>query len=792
KETGFLSPDGFFTATEKGKVILTTLPDENGYYAECVVHVDQLDIVTRQGGKGEEERAPDVVYSSDPAPEVDLQVESATVNGSGQLVVRVIGTVKDRLSELADDPTERVQELRFKLNNGLVRTISDLPSLNTASPALPWSPNGFEISFDETFTIDNPGDKVFILTAVTSKNGAGNAGWDKVAIGCINRFTPSPASIDPVSITFSQAPTSSAVDTIQVFFGDRDAAPGDATFTETSENSLLFSGTLIIDGQSCTANVQLQVATALDAATVDYVDGILSYTVPDQGDRTIVGGWVETAANSLRVVNNAVFANGGVTTTEVSYTEELDGSEEGAFDPYLVRTDVEREQMEAEDRVIAMVNDIEFSMLPFTFSPERYYLVTQSEEEHAKPQILVITAKKLPPGLSAVTLPNLRFDRSGSVTKISIVHGKSVIEDVQITCFENDFGTLDDETDEFVGPVTMPVLLTYYRMLFGQPNSDLGMRLLAYYQAGGNLISLGDVVGDLDVEYVFRTDGKIRIEIEEDTDPVNAAMLLFNGLQKAINYRPFKLQIPSSDLDAYLSQQYLIKQNALAVGKAAAEAYLAGLSVLNEGVDVVVTISDVVEADGARGKAFAAVGFLPFVPSGAKWLWKKSDDTILATFTHDTVARISTAFGKPNRLERIRELRKAMDEGLVTEAMMKQFIDAGFIRKYSHSYNSKLLGRHIDATNPPQGMRKADFKNPQAHHDLPFKYIEVFMRKGMDINDPKYGRWVSGTPPGSHQNWTLAFNNEWDGFFRQYQNPTVAMIEAKMTEMRKSGRYPSR
>jgi hypothetical protein len=88
---------------------------------------------------------------------------------------------------------------------------------------------------------------------------------------------------------------------------------------------------------------------------------------------------------------------------------------------------------------------------------------------------------------------------------------------------------------------------------------------------------------------------------------------------------------------------------------------------------------------------------------------------------------------------------------------------------------------------PPAGM-----KNPQAHHDLPRKHREKFEDAGLDIDDPAHGRWVEGTPPGKHQNWSKKFNDEWDKFFDGFegkQPPTAKEILDKKNELVGSGRF---
>jgi hypothetical protein len=74
---------------------------------------------------------------------------------------------------------------------------------------------------------------------------------------------------------------------------------------------------------------------------------------------------------------------------------------------------------------------------------------------------------------------------------------------------------------------------------------------------------------------------------------------------------------------------------------------------------------------------------------------------------------------------------------------------------------------------PPPGLA-----NPQVHHDLPWTLRDWFAGegRGLNVNDPAFGRWVSGTPPGGHQRWTAAFEAEWRGFIGR--NPNASRQEA--------------
>jgi RHS repeat-associated protein len=89
---------------------------------------------------------------------------------------------------------------------------------------------------------------------------------------------------------------------------------------------------------------------------------------------------------------------------------------------------------------------------------------------------------------------------------------------------------------------------------------------------------------------------------------------------------------------------------------------------------------------------------------------------------------------------------------------------------------------------PPPGM-----VNAQAHHDCPWKFRAWFAQspRGMNVNDPQYGRWVGGAANGPHQNWSLIFEQEWGNFIAQHPNATRALTINFLTQLRESGRFPA-
>ncbi len=118
--------------------------------------------------------------------------------------------------------------------------------------------------------------------------------------------------------------------------------------------------------------------------------------------------------------------------------------------------------------------------------------------------------------------------------------------------------------------------------------------------------------------------------------------------------------------------------------------------------------------------------------------------------------------------------------------------DAGRVGK-------KVIG-DIPAITPPTnrgGLRAAlgeppaSMANPQAQHDLPWTFRKWFAGegRGLNVNDPAFGRWVSGTPPGSHQRWSAQFEAQWRQFIVDNPGATRQHVLDFMSGLRSDVRF---
>ncbi len=90
------------------------------------------------------------------------------------------------------------------------------------------------------------------------------------------------------------------------------------------------------------------------------------------------------------------------------------------------------------------------------------------------------------------------------------------------------------------------------------------------------------------------------------------------------------------------------------------------------------------------------------------------------------------------------------------------------------------------------GTPPSDLVLPQAHHKFPWVYREWFAGegRGLNVNDPQYGSWVEGTPPGVHQNWSYQYEQAWGRFIIHNPNSTRIQVFQYLEQLINSGSYP--
>jgi len=215
--------------------------------------------------------------------------------------------------------------------------------------------------------------------------------------------------------------------------------------------------------------------------------------------------------------------------------------------------------------------------------------------------------------------PELEKARAGNID-IAISGGKVVARlktnwqdpyprefDAEIDVLKHDLGDAPKTRWWESDHTTMEQMLTWFEILYG----STGLMLLDYYRQGGNQIELGDVLWDHDTDGWISGNGHLIIQIEEDLHPIKAAQYLWHELTWCLPYYKEAI-IRHQDPQTLEWALHQAARNAGQIAASAAQLYLAGITILNEGADWVMTLYELSE-----GNWQAAIGFLPYIPAAA-------------------------------------------------------------------------------------------------------------------------------------------------------------------------------
>jgi hypothetical protein len=725
-----------------------------------------MEFVAKDMETGKETPVSDIAYDAHLAPSVTFTVNSATLATNGDLKLEVSGIVTDTLSELAANDSQRIQQIRFLANGAEIAT----QTLTASSTHTPWKEHTFSVGYSTTLTIPNPGGRNWVIRAETTANAAGRTGWSQSAVA-VSR-TPvagQTGSGEAMQIQFAALPSNSTTDSLTLSHSETLG-----TLTETSNG--LFNGQLTVSGVARAYSVKIIGNPSFSDTTVDAFQAYVTWADNSGQPRKMVAKYQETGASTLAFTTNGYLPAELNYQSTVESVSHLGASRSGSGELLMWRMEVPDGLVES-GALQVKVNDQTQELRPFTYSPKKYYIVTPQSPN--RPRIFVVTADNLPAGVDTIKPDNLQITGNGDKLSIKVTINGQTIHDASAVVFKDDLG-FDPATSEGPsGPITLPVLLTYFQLLYSKPvNGVSGMNLLNYYQNGGNFLTVGDVlIGDSSVDYFSRLDGKLGIKIEEDLDPVTAANLLLNALYEAMPYQPFNDYLPIDDFALFQASYGSLVQTAQQTGVFATNAYLAGLSIANEPFDWAITLSDLSE-----GKWSSAVGLIPFVPATAGCIIRKGD-TVLASFAPAARNVISEALQKVDRIERLNFLRSKFEAGELTLKQMEVLVKGKVIEPYSSGYCRELLAKAL-------GPAPKSLKAPNPHHDLPVAHMAEFLKRGININEAKYGRWVeSNLGGGLHQSWSYDFNLAWKNFFDNYPNANRAQIEQFMQTLRSNPSY---
>ncbi len=701
-----------------------------------------------------------------PVPEVSVHIDHARVdsaNGSDQLVLEISGTVRDPLSSFATSSGERVSELEISVSGEILKTIPVTQDVGTL------------FQFNDSVTIPNISSGAVTLRATTGPNGAGQRGWDQAAVTIAHKPASTPGGKDDLTFALTAIPNASNLDSLKVFFGDREPLAGDGTADEMVASTNTFSGSLEIDweGSPRAFGCQIQVYPQGDFSnsTRDRLGVALNYVLPNGQINRIDGFWEETEPDSLRFRVSGLTA--GDEVLAVTGIHPMAGSQKADAIPLSIRAYVpERWNGPGGLRLGIGESSWGLQTVESTGSEASYPV---SPGSSSSPKYLLPGASDIPASLE---IPG--YEEGGGEVEIKM----GFSEDLSVV---NTLSVLPNEEDAAEPPgatapqnnnpgwrepgdtVTWDDLMTAYKFIYGE--NDEAMFLLDAYLSRGNHISLEDVGGDLDVSYIMRTDEKILMKIEHDDDdihPAACASLLYAGLHRSLAYPALNLhpEIVSDPAFLYQSRQ-AFAQVAAEMTVTAAELYLSGISIANEGLDWILVINDVSE-----GHYVSLAATLPFLSSGV--IKASGGFLLIKNLGGDTLEAMD---------------RQAL-EALVEKARTPD-LDFKIIGELVEQHGMKDVVRKILTTNggPVQApwtrgpletnMKRALGYGPPSnfriHHDFIFCQKKWFAKRGINVNDAAFGRYVH---KAEHKKWHSGTGFGRGGQFNKFGNDVIAQEQA--------------
>ncbi len=712
-----------------------------------------------------------------PTPSVEMTVTASSLQ-SGDLYIELEGTVRDSISRFAASASERPKTLYFYHQDELLHSI---PLDETVG-------DGFQ--FDETIVIPDAKPEAYVIRAETSPNVAGKTGYDESVASLTWEEDASafPTLSAPLSIFFASTPDNGSVDQATLFVGSGAPGTGDNASVETAADSLTFTGNLLIPAQpndlTATCQLRLHYLPTFSVTEVDSIVVRIECTTPGFPKNHFYGKWVESGINTnIFRPSNWVFGN-QILKTSQSANGDLRGTQSSEVEACTLRLPGLPASL-VNDGLKIIVGGIAYDLIN---RGDAWYPEDPNDEGEIKrfaPSANVVPARLAATGYDPedgsmkfyLRYPNEDDIEAGEVL---FVPGEEIDEPVPPVAAARIYSleTASEETPapwQPGGPVIPEHVIWAYRFL--NANDDFAIELLDGYLRGGHQIETKDfwfgVELDLDVtlnDLSDDADNIWTIQIEEDINPIHAARLLFEGLKQASVYREVNIHYEfaheNGEWNGWMETEAFRTAMREAVTKtqqtaiAATELYLSGLGIVNEGLDWIIVINDV-----ADGHYESLAGALPFIPVG---LVKAEGFLKIRKLSGHVTDELD-----PAGIEALKQLYRENDL-MVMGITMDEFSFSENLRR-----SLSTSGGPITAPTEHSGLRKAmEELGPKptgkftAHHDFPWEFKDRFARRGIDVNNPAFGRWVTeydhwtwhsgpfGIGGQFHNEWRIFFNNE--------------------------------
>jgi hypothetical protein len=783
-----------------------------------------VDFISRDPEAGDFENLGGQLEESDPRPLIELTTVQAQFLSNGDLQVSLQGKTRELLSEFLASGAGNVTSVKVYLDGELVDTISNLSNgSGSISPLVPWQRTDSTKTFSKTLNLSGVSPGVHSILVKTSANAAGNTGWDKASVLVTKQeygdviFSGAPST----DILLSASHTSSSEDSITL-----EVIGAQATVLEELDGqpaSGIFTGQITLNGTPRNFTVKLPSVITLNSGTVENFSAEITYDDGTGGMITIYGEWEETGASTNR------FHNGSqVATIESSANLVMDGvtseAEEShqTFEPAVARITLPEGtedwfgqsgwlQMELNGEQIDLESFEEVT--PDEAPPQgmKHVFIAQNNEARTFLANDEVAETHYPEEVKNSGQFDVAIE---TATPGDTVHQRShnVVQRI----------ALDETIESSGGGGSSPSssynkadALLCFEIVFGQS----GKNALTAFETAGLVVEEPTAfwIGDL---RTYRFENLSENDMLAGRTPrlwlnkgrlktaADASVALFNALQhlheKAEGVTAISLRTDlvlaewsqlwdSGDTAAAIAawqNQNLKALEGTVVGLT--EAMKAGMSFTLVG-DAVVTSIDtqqqIIQGSAAGAAVIVGMALTPevleqlfkYMKRGGKSLVVDIPEVVSGSFDANAVEMVKIARGTDRRFERLRILRKGLQEGKISRQQMVDLYNLGFLKQKNK--RDSLRPNLIDLKGQPP-------KNHAAHHDLPVaKNLEVnFIAAGLDPNDPLLGRFI---PNEIHTKWSTSgipdggpFNKVWRDFFAEHPEASAQEILEELNKIR--------
>lgn len=450
-------------------------------------------------------------------------------------------------------------------------------------------------------------------------------------------------------------------------------------------------------------------------------------------------------------------------------TINLAGSSPGNFSPIVFRLPV-ISQNTAESLSVE-INEIKQVLNPFTFSPEKYYIV--KEDGHGKPRVLLITLDRLPDDLDAIKPDNIDYQFEGQ-SNWRIKDDNSIyLKDYTVEVVPSDITDIYGENTPRDEPITEAEVFAAYLMLYG----EIGQTLLHYYQQSGSEINVERANRNhAIVKHYTIASNKVHIRVDNRNDPFKAAEHLYAGLRQSLAYWTVRNQVGTDmnsdeEFELYKDMLHAQAEAAIEIAVTGTQLYLYGaMAFTGPTGDLVFVLNDLADGNWRGAGVNLAFALVPFIPAGTSSV---------------TNVTFKSSINGPDLFIITPALKRALDTARRANATIAE--------KYAAIANNTTVSERLAIIRGGNGWkvltdgtarrRAAAWKtaegfprptsNHHIHHDFPIQFQDWFLAHGIDINEPAFTRWIhkdghlgllhSKKPPYNHSRGG-AWNAEWQRF----------------------------